>query len=77
MDSVLETDVVVVSADMMTNPTPRAGAASEIVERGAAIPCTYRFSRNVFALTIFLPMALAFHAQNDPDGSTWYNDGPR
>lgn len=36
----------------------------------------YRFSRNVFALTIFLPIALAFHAQNEPDGSTWYSDGP-
>ena len=38
---------------------------------------TYRFSRNVFALTMFLPIALAFHAQKEPDGSTWYNVGPR
>ena len=37
---------------------------------------TYRFSRNVFALTMFFPIALAFHAQKDPDGSTWYNVGP-
>lgn len=32
---------------------------------------THRFSRNVFALTWFLPIALAFHAQKEPDGSTW------
>lgn len=33
---------------------------------------THRFSRNVLAFTWFLPIALAFHAQNEPDGSTWY-----
>lgn len=38
---------------------------------------THRFSRNVFALTWFLPIALAFHAQNEPEGSTWYNVWPR
>ena len=32
---------------------------------------THRFSRKVFALTWFLPIALAFHAQKEPDGSTW------
>lgn len=37
---------------------------------------TYRFSKNVFALTMFFPIALAFHAQNDPEGSTWYKLGP-
>ena len=26
-------------------------------------PATYRFSRKVLPLTMFLPMALAFHAQ--------------
>lgn len=31
---------------------------------------TDRFSKNVFALTMFLPIALAFQAQNEPDGST-------
>lgn len=25
---------------------------------------------------MFFPMALAFQAQNDPEGSTWYKDGP-
>lgn len=29
------------------------------------------FSRKVLALTMFLPIADAFHAQNAPDGSTW------
>ncbi len=37
---------------------------------------TYRFSRKVLPLTMFLPMALAFQAQYDPDGSTWYRDWP-
>lgn len=32
---------------------------------------THRFSRKVLALTMFLPIADAFHAQNEPDGSTW------
>lgn len=31
---------------------------------------TYRFSRKVLPLTIFLPMALAFQAQYEPEGST-------
>jgi hypothetical protein len=31
---------------------------------------THRFSRKVFALVIFLPIALAFHAQKEPEGST-------
>jgi uncharacterized membrane protein len=31
---------------------------------------TNRFSKKVFALTMFLPIALAFHAQNEPEGST-------
>jgi hypothetical protein len=30
----------------------------------------HRFSRNVFALVIFFPIALAFQAQKEPDGST-------
>ncbi len=38
---------------------------------------THRFSRNVFAFTMFFPIALAFHAQNEPEGSTWYRLGPR
>jgi len=38
---------------------------------------THRFSRNVFALVWFLPIALAFHAQNEPEGSTWYSVWPR
>ena len=29
-----------------------------------------RFSKNVFAFTMFFPIALAFQAQYDPDGST-------
>ena len=41
------------------------------------VEITNRFSRKVLALTIFFPIALAFHAQKDPDGSTWYNMGPR
>jgi hypothetical protein len=32
---------------------------------------TNRFSRKVLALTMFLPMAEAFHAQKEPEGSTW------
>src|SRR6185437_931004 len=40
------------------------------------INVTHRFSRNVFALTMFFPIVDAFHAQYDPDGSTWYNPGP-
>jgi len=31
---------------------------------------TNRFSRKVFAFIMFLPIALAFHAQKDPEGST-------
>ena len=38
---------------------------------------THRFSKNVFALTMFFPIALAFHAQKEPEGSTWYKLGPR
>jgi len=30
----------------------------------------HRFSKNVLALTMFFPIALAFHAQKDPEGST-------
>jgi hypothetical protein len=30
----------------------------------------HRFSRKVFALVIFFPIALAFHAQKEPEGST-------
>jgi len=26
---------------------------------------------------MFFPIALAFHAQYDPEGSTWYSDWPR
>jgi hypothetical protein len=37
----------------------------------------HRFSKNVLALTMFFPIALAFHAQKDPEGSTWYKLGPR
>lgn len=37
----------------------------------------YRFSKNVFAFTMFFPIALAFHAQYEPEGSTWYKHGPR
>jgi hypothetical protein len=32
---------------------------------------TYLFSKKVFALLIFFPMALAFHAQKLPEGSIW------
>jgi hypothetical protein len=31
---------------------------------------TRRFSKKVLAFTIFFPIALAFQAQNDPEGST-------
>jgi uncharacterized membrane protein len=31
---------------------------------------THRFSKNVFALTMFFPFALAFQAQKEPEGST-------
>jgi hypothetical protein len=31
----------------------------------------HRFSRKVFAFVMFFPIALAFHAQKEPDGSTW------
>lgn len=73
MDRVLERDVVVVSG------TDRGKGA--VVERSALIgrlgrckrrrPGAYLFSRKVFALTMFFPIADAFHAQNEPDGSTW------
>ena len=32
---------------------------------------TNLFSKKVFALTMFLPIAEAFQAKYDPDGSTW------
>jgi hypothetical protein len=38
------------------------------VQRG---PTTYLFSKKVFALLMFFPMALAFHAQKLPEGSIW------
>jgi len=36
----------------------------------------YLFSKKVLALIIFLPIAVAFHGQYEPEGSTWYKDGP-
>jgi hypothetical protein len=65
MDRVLEADIVVVSS-------PRS-----VHDAHADAHTTHRFSRKVFALTMFLPIALAFHAQKEPEGSTWNKLGPR
>jgi hypothetical protein len=50
----------------------RKGLGSEgkrgIKDRGQ--PKMYRFSKKVFALTMFLPMEVAFHGKYEPDGST-------
>jgi len=59
MNCIFQTDVVIVS----------------VKERGIRKrkPCmiiSYLFSKKVFAFTIFFPIALAFQAQKDPDGST-------
>ena len=64
MYRVLETYVVVVPGQRLVTASLRA-----------SLP--HLFSKNVFAFTIFFPIALAFHAQNEPEGSTWYKLGPR
>jgi hypothetical protein len=38
-------------------------------EKTNATSSTHRFSRNVFAFALFLPMAQALYAQNAADGS--------
>jgi hypothetical protein len=64
MDRILQADIVIV--------TSAAKEEKMRIEDSQAdkVLMAHRFSRNVFALVIFLPIALAFHAQKEPDGST-------
>ena len=65
MNCIFETDIVVVPVRQEeTIASLEEGKDSTVKLK------TDRFSKKVFALIIFFPMALAFHAQNDPDGST-------
>ena len=74
MDRVFQREVVVVPGESSARSRQPAGQLAYLEQLSAARR-TYRFSRNVLAFTMPLPIALAFHAQKDPEGSTWYSDG--
>ena len=64
MDRILQADIVVVPS---TAKEKNLRIEDSQVDK---VLMTHRFSRNVFALVIFFPIALAFQAQKEPDGST-------
>jgi hypothetical protein len=63
MDRILQADIIIVPSTEKKNMTNEDSQADKVL-------MAHRFSRNVFALVIFFPIALAFQAQKEPDGST-------